>query len=262
MNNSSCNNRNRPTARNKHASCGIKGSAQQTVPDAFYSSPSLEELKKEIAKDDIVLAYVVATCKPIKVEPAASLALIHTGSGPNLDGGRITLCTCKHRMRTSPVFFDKKFSNRSIWIAGFSSSAGGGKNWLYYLMKVGMTFSSQQEIYDHLKATPVILAAKLATNPKAHGDIFEPKTNCSNSFDPSLYELPHPGHSHRKEDEWKKDISVEYYGRNPKMLLGKKGHSYCYPSAQILRTGEPMTQGNQRLSGEDFIHALKYPSAP
>jgi hypothetical protein len=221
--------------------------------------PSIEELGATIQADDIVLAYVVRTCKSVFGGVSSEPHLEHTGSGPNIEGGRITLCTCKHKMRTSPVFEEKNAKSR-IWIAGFSSSVGVGENWLFYLMRVGEKFDSQKQIYERLQASPDVLKAKLATKNEL-GDIFEPKTPCHKPLDPGNYRKPHASHSHIKDDNWKRDIYSEYNGRHPKMLLGEDGYSYCYPIGKILLDArKPMSQGYRRLSGCEFLSRLKYPA--
>ena len=127
-------------------------------------------------------------------------------------------------------------------------------------MKVGEAFDSQREIYESLKSNnPEILEKKLATD-FVLGDIFVPKNPCRDRFDPDCYKPPHPNHAHRQpphRDTWKKDINfLGYGGRNPKMLLGDELNSYCYPKGKIFLNTKPMTQGNRRMSGEDFLGSL------
>jgi hypothetical protein len=244
---------------NNQSGCGTKGASQQLASAHVYATPSTEELTSAIKPNDIVLAYVVKTCEPKRALSGATVILEHNGSGPNMAGGRITLCTCKRLMRTSPVFWDKASRSR-IWIAGFSSSKGGQKNWLFYLMKVGESFDSQRAIYERLKSNPEVLEKKLATD-FVLGDIFVPKTPCRFEFDPDCYKPPHPNHAHRKPphpDTWNKDINFQGYGgRYPKMLLGDEINSFCYPNGQIFLTADkPMTQGNRRMSGEEFLSRL------
>jgi hypothetical protein len=254
MSNTSCSS-GHPVKSSKQSGCGTKGASQQIASAEVYATPSAEILRSVIHKNDIVLAYVVRTCKPKHDGSGASVVLEHTGSGPNMAGGRITLCTCKHTMRTSPVFWDDELRS-NIWIAGFSSSSFDGKNWLYYLMKVGQKFDSQREIYEYLKASPDVLAKKLATKNE-RGDIFEPTNFCRNPLDPDDYKNPHANHSHIAGDKWKRDINCQYHGRHPKMLLGDEFNSYCYPNGIIfLNTAKPMTQGNRLMSEGEFLPLL------
>ena len=69
---------------------------------------------------------------------------VQTGSGPNFQGGMITLCTCKHFMRT----FMEADNWKGKWIAGFSGlPTGENKNVLLYLMKVENAFDSQMSLW-------------------------------------------------------------------------------------------------------------------
>jgi len=254
MSNSSCG-RTRAVKANKQSGCGTEGASRQLASAETYATPSTKELRQVIKDDDIVLAYVVRTCQSVHAGAASRSPLLqHVGSGPNIDGGRITLCTCKHRMRASPVFEDENLKSR-IWIAGFSSSRGGEENWLFYLMKVAEVFASQQGIYERLKSDPNVLARKLASE-NVLGDIFEPMNPCRNPLNPDDYKKPHPEHRHRPDDLWRSDIKSEYYGRNPKMLLGDKKASYCYSVGRIKLNTKRMTQGYLRMSGEEFFHRL------
>ena len=148
MSTTSCGKR-REVKSNKQSDCGARGASQQPVSAEVYAAPPAGVLRNTIRGNDVVLAYVVRTCGPKPDGSGASVVLEHTGSGPNMAGGRITLCTCKHRMRSSPVFWDDDLKS-NIWIAGFSSSSFDGKNWLYYLMKVDQKFDSQRAIYEYL----------------------------------------------------------------------------------------------------------------
>ena len=68
--------------------------------------------------------------------------LFQKGSGPNFQGGLITLCSCKHYMRTYKAMQPK------VWIAGFTSIRVKEKNWLFYLMRVLQTHKSHDEFWN------------------------------------------------------------------------------------------------------------------
>lgn len=253
MSNTFCG-RGHPVKANKQSGCGTKGPSLQIASAESYAVPSTKELGQVIKEDDIVLAYVVRTCQPVFDSSGSSPFLRHIGSGPNIDGGRITLCTCKHKMRTSPVFGNDDSKSR-IWIAGFSSSKGGEENWLFYLMKVGEAFDDQRGIYERLKSSPDVLAKKLATD-NVLGDIFEPMNPCRDPLNPDNYKKPHAEHPHMGDDLWRHDIKSKYNGRKPKMLLGDEMASYCCPVGKIKLNTKRMTQGYSRMSGEEFLLRL------
>jgi len=73
----------------------------------------LESLLEKVDSDgDLVYSYIIATIK------LRDSRFVRTGSAPNFQGGRITLCTCKHFMRT---FLDKD-AWVGKWIAGFTGA--------------------------------------------------------------------------------------------------------------------------------------------
>src|SRR6266550_5942511 len=70
-------------------------------------------------REQPVYAYIVTT---IKTTP--DFQLCQTGSGPNFDGGRITLCTCKHKDRaTFDPLKDQPDPWKNVWVAGLTSKS-------------------------------------------------------------------------------------------------------------------------------------------
>ncbi|MGG7055462.1 hypothetical protein [Nitrosomonas sp. ANs5] len=120
---------------------------------------------------DEVRVYTVATTRFDK----NSKTIHHYGSGPNLEGGLATLCTCKHTMR---MYHDTNGWNGK-WILVFTSRAKSkgfsGEHYLLYMMKVEQAFESHLAFYKHLaQKNPAALKIKnTATNPL--GYILSPK---------------------------------------------------------------------------------------
>lgn len=74
----------------------------QTFPDngllAENLNCTLPELLRQVGKQDgPAFSYIV---KSVKTDDSGQQFEQH-GSAPNFQGGRLTLCTCKHQMRTS-----------------------------------------------------------------------------------------------------------------------------------------------------------------
>ena len=88
-------------------------------------------------RSSAVYSYVVDT---VQYEEGL---LYQTGSGPNFQGGLVTLCSCKHKMRT---YFTAD-SWEGVWIAGYTGSTDLGENRLFYLMRVHQAFGSHQEFW-------------------------------------------------------------------------------------------------------------------
>jgi hypothetical protein len=141
------------------------------------------------------------------------------GSAPNFQGGRLTLCTCKHQMRTSLDCCTWP----GTWVAGFTSRCHDGRHWLFYLTRVQKAYESHAELWDSLPAE-----AKEEKSAKAHflGDVFAPrgKVGGDGRFNPRRYYTP-SRHSHRRnscDNGWHNDIDywcADRYGR-PSLLVG------------------------------------------
>jgi hypothetical protein len=205
---------------------------------------SLGELREII--DDTqatVYSYIVATVK----NPEGRF--IQTGSAPNFQGGVITLCTCKHRMRS---FQDPK-SWRGTWIAGFTSKvAGNGRNALIYLMKVEIAFKS---FYDLWYSGKTVKQVKLAHVDK-FGDVFQPKSKPKDKRDEFDFEHYHPpvaGHVHAPKDWWHKDIHYTKGagGRKPALLFGVVKYSFLWVQPTLFHS-EKLYHGQRK----DDLHTL------
>jgi hypothetical protein len=174
------------------------------------------------------------------------------GSGPNWQGGRITLCTCKHWMRS----FRDPQGWEGCWIAGFTSRKRDGYHWLVYLMQVKHAFASHAELWRSGKLSARTLAAKAASSCRL-GDLFEPVDHYGKRFLWKFYRPPATNHSHAEErwpDQWHKDI---YYrgasGRRPPLLVGDPTHSFLWSRRRIRCAGE-LARGQKRVELAKFLN--------
>jgi len=209
----------------------------------------LSKIPTEI-EDAIVYSYVIRS-----IEKDNEGSFMQTGSGPNFEGDVITLCTCKHKMRT---YGDTNFW-RNKWIAGFSGvEAGEGKNVLVYLMPVSQAFESYSDLW-----TSKILTAKAKKQKNSRGnklgDLYEPRRlslKGEQRFTPKNYQDPDPEHSHSGR-KWHKDVN--YYGcsnRRPVLLVGDRNHSFLWSKPTIFCNGK-MTQGANKKKLSEFLGALE-----
>ena len=163
------------------------------------------------------LSYILRSVKLDR----SNLHFEQRGSAPNFQGGYLTLCTCKHQMRSSLIA--PQWNNS--WIAGFTSRCIHKKrHWLFYLTRVAAAHESHFDLWDALPET-----VRDAKSAQEHflGDLYTPKTNVSEDdrFNPRRYFVP-SRHSHRKntcDSSWHNDINYKYshrYGR-PSLLLGE-----------------------------------------
>ena len=132
------------------------------------------------------------------------------GSAPNFQGDVLTLCTCKHQMR-SRLSVDQREAN--VWIAGFTGrTIHKGTHWLFFLAKVKSAHDSHSDLWNSLGSETRIAKA---AHTHYFGDIFKPKTPIPTNhsrFTPSRYVMPKT-HAHRTEsdpDGWHRDINYRH----------------------------------------------------
>ncbi len=204
----------------------------QSFPTAGPLSQHLDLGKKRIARliedePDIVYAYIMSSVVLDGDE------LRQTGTGPNFQGSYITLCTCKHRMRTS--LSRQEWPGK--WVAGFTSVECGGDHWLFYLARVKEAFESQSELWYSDVLPPETLQAKSARYSRL-GDLYEPKSELDSvrRFDANQYHMPisrHSHHAHACDNNWR--IDINYNGKKLK-LKAKRPPSLlvCDPELSFL----------------------------
>jgi hypothetical protein len=155
------------------------------------------------------------------------------GSAPNLQGGRLTLCTCKHQMRTSLDCCEWP----GTWVAGFTSRRiHDGRHWLFYLTRVQKAYESHAELWENLPA-----GAREAKSAKENflGDVFAPRGRVAGDgrFDPRRYYTP-SRHSHRRnscDNGWHNDIDywcADRFGR-PSLLVGNPHLTFIWDEPLI-----------------------------
>jgi len=177
-----------------------------------------------------VYCYVITT---IKFDVGGFL---QRGSAPNFQGDLITLCTCKHFMRT---FWDAP-GWQGKWIAGFTGvRAGTGRNDLVYMMRVAHAFESHRDLWLSEALTSAARDAKVADRDE-FGDVYQPTPGRGDPFDPVSYREPVQGHVHAKLDSlsrpmWHKDVNdVGCAGRRPALLVGQIGLSFLWSKPMLL----------------------------
>ena len=166
-----------------------------------------------------VYAYVIATIG------RDGERFVQYGSAPNWQGGVLTLCTCKHWMRS----FGAPDDWQGRWIAGFSGvRAGDGRNALVFLARVGAAYDSQATLWRSGVLGVRARDAKAATRYR-HGDLFEPKSARSDPYRPRAYHTPCPEHDHFPNRNWYGDIDyVGAGGHRPALLVGEVTETYLW----------------------------------
>lgn len=232
---------------------------QPPAEAAFGTDLSLAELKQRIGStglDSDMYYYVVSTVK------LAQGRFCQTGSAPNFQGGRLSLCTCKHRMRA--VKQPTEWTNS--WVAGFTGIREGGHNALFFLMQVEVAYPSFRELWNRSRLDAGVLAAKSSRNSKL-GDFYEPLSDNSAEFSSEGYHPPMVGHVHENRELWLNDIRYPEprTGRRPSLLLGKQAASFTWtkpwliwPKARPEGKRNGIGRGHRRLpSLKAFLDQLR-----
>lgn len=220
-------------------SCGKRscGNRSESSPPAAGAVPgtacSLPELKRKTPAKLLgrpAYIYVVTTA-----ELLPNGAFKQTGSAPNFNGGRITLCTCKHKDRSSPPPLNCQGPNlqdpwQSVWVGGICSATVLRPRSLFYLMLIEQTYASHQALWSALGGPRAKSAFR---NPI--GDVYEPvASTAANPWSQSSYQPHLKAHVHDKTAR-KYDIEQTFYSsaRHPRLFLGDKRRSYVWSSSTI-----------------------------
>ncbi len=221
-----------------------------SVGDPLAGSKNISpaDLARRIpSQSPAVYCYVIATIKNREGH------LVQAGCGPNFHGGLISLCTCKHFMRS----FRGVRSWKGTWIAGFTrKSIAGGRNALVYLMQVGHAFESHYDLWASREGT--IIADKSAKSARRNplGDLYQPKGELlgDDRFDPGNYHAPCRGHSHASQ--WHQDVCYRGRGGRPAALLvGDAENSFVWDTPAIFYP-DSLGRGQKKLSLGELLHCL------
>ncbi len=155
------------------------------------------------------------------------------GSAPNFQGGRLTLCTCKHQMRTSLECCEWP----GTWVAGFTSrQIHDGRHWLFYLTRVQKGHESHADLWASL---PAGVRETKSAKKNFLGDVYAPQGRVTGDgrFDPRRYYTPsrHSHRRHRCDNGWHNDIDYWYsdrYGR-PSLLIGDPHRTFIWDEPLI-----------------------------
>jgi hypothetical protein len=212
------------------------------------SNASLHTLRRVIGSEPtIAYCYVVDT---IRNEGGR---LVQRGSGPNFQGDMVTLCTCKHHMRTSlsPHDWEGK------WVAGFTGvGASGGRNALVYLTQVGHAFESHHDLWYSEEVPPETKRAKSATSSRL-GDLFKPVDESSDPFDHRGYRAPREGHSHAPNNAWHRDVDCTGYGRRrAALLVGDPERTFLWDRPTIFFP-DSIGRGYRKITLSDLVSKLE-----
>jgi hypothetical protein len=174
-------------------------------------------------------SYVVST---VTLNHATNFE--QTGSAPNFQGDVLTLCTCKHQMRSRLSIQEWE---DDVWLAGFTSrTIHDGRHWLFFLAKVETAYESHSDLWNDVDA---VYRREKAAHLHYLGDLFKPTTpkpTGHSRFSPSRYLMP-SDHAHRQypsDEGWKNDI--HYWNasiRHPPLLVTGQRLTFLWEEPMI-----------------------------
>jgi hypothetical protein len=216
---------------------------------AKNSNLRLKSVQKRLAKEKaMVYCYIIKSVKN------KDNIFQQTGCGPNWQGDLITLCTCKHYMRT----FKSSKDWEGKWIAGFTTVGDGcnRRNALVYLMKVKDAFESHHDLWYAL--SPDARIAKDANKEgNIHGDVFRPIRRLKNGdkYNPSEYKGPCDLHDHSKKNGWHKDVKYFYNNRYASLLVGDKKNSFLWDRPLAVAI-DNLHRGQKKMSLGELLNSF------
>ncbi len=243
------------------ASCNFDKAFQSPTAGSFRQAGTVAALRAALGLhlSAELRLYVIATVT------LRDGLLMHAGSGPNLEGGVITLCTCKHAMRASPSV------TKGTWVAAVTSASlplpGQA---LFYLARVNGVAMSHVEQWASLP--PEVRRVKsMVTNPL--GDLLEP-TNPAQTLRGAGIEAYRPfqvRHSHglRTGRELSKDsvrllddlCYTSAAGERARLLRFDPAMSWVWERPLLLRAGQ-VGRGHRRLTVGELLECLRDADAP
>lgn len=193
---------------------------------------------------------------------------VQKGCGPNWEGGRITLCTCKLSMCANREKDDWK----GVWIAGIAGAKAKkkGRGYLVYMMKIKKAYDSHSDIYWAARREPRVIPLstiqKKRTDRNPVGDVYVPqrhrKLKGDARFVPANYVKPinskRHKHPHLKEGEWRRDIRRKpVWNRHPCLLVGDPHFSFLWNSPKLHLTRSKLARGNKETTLSVFLSKLR-----
>jgi hypothetical protein len=159
------------------------------------------------------------------------------GSAPNFQGGCLTLCTCKHQMRSSLDAARWK----DQWVAGFTGRRiYEGRHWLFFLTRVAIAQESHADLWNEL---PDEVRNMKSAHEHYLGDLFKPRGDVSGTsrFGPRHYFAP-SRHAHRRnscDSGWQNDINYRHAKRygHPSLLVGDPSLTFLWERPTIYYDG-------------------------
>jgi hypothetical protein len=141
------------------------------------------------------------------------------------------------------------------WVAGFTGSkVSRERNYLVYLMRVSHTFESHRDFWSS-DVVPAETKQAKAANSDKFGDIYQPRSEAVDPFDPNSYIPPCSDHVHAPYN-WHDDIA--YSGcsdRRAALLIGDPQYSFLWDHPMIYSSFK-LYRGQKKLRISNLLSQL------
>jgi hypothetical protein len=217
------------------------------TPDFVERGGSLDDLRLALATegDAPLLLYVMSSTR------VGDGRIDQHGSGPNLEGGVATLCTCKHHVRTW------KSVAAGTWMAGVTSGARGAdvRQALFYLARIERTFASHRELWA---ALPDAARRAKSMSDNYLGDLFEPLPGAATDPYAATSYRPVTTHSHITEAGDATELDRDRChvpGVRPRLVAFDPAATFAW-SRPVIRREAGAGRGARWTRLADFIDSL------
>ena len=228
----------------------VCGDRRNSIPDGTPIQPfptdgqlydNLDLPKSELESRIDQLPGKIRSYKMTSVTLDEAGLLQQEGSGPNYQGGCLTLCTCQGMFRAEKKNPDEWLED--WWIAGVTTRNLCGRIWLFYLAKIEKVYASQSELW---RAHTGKLRQAKSTRRNPLGDAYQPDpaSACQDVFDAAHYHPPMVGHNHHvtaSHDCWKNDIEFfpAPFKRHPVLLVAKPKLTFLWQTPLLFLDDHP-----------------------
>lgn len=234
------------TSESTSGCTGLKSPVQRLGEDHPYRiDASLQELRRGLLESHdrtVVRAYTMTSVDTDNGD------LIQTGCGPNIEGGLLTLCTCKHFMRAADTV------SKGDWLAGFASSTlrEDRRNPLFYVTRIQEYYDSYVELWEALG--PQTRRAKDVTNNPV-GDLYRPLEDAEGKYGPENFHSPCSDHVHKSDQTWRNDVMKREDRGAHKLIIGDPAYTFVWQTPRLLYS-EQYHPRQKNHETADFIDLL------
>lgn len=210
------------SANDRCAPAAVDSTRYQEFPRAGRLAANLDSTLAEL-RDKLADKRGQVYCQVVTSAGLLPNGLLYqSGSGPNFQGGFVTLCSFRWRERS---YLTPHAWEEDMWMAFFTSrskQSGSDQHYLLCLMKVEKAYASQRDLW---KALPSATLEAKAADKHRRGDVYRPRDGTADASSHLAYFEPMLDHNHHRDQadtSWFRDVN------------DRTGSQRAYPNAAFL----------------------------